>query len=180
VGSQVAHAAVYRIVAPSADERQHLLAESGHAYLHYVPLGMALLTVLTMLALFSEVRAAGLGSVSSAPRFWSFAAVAPATFACQEILERMAHDGTVPWGAPLQATFALGLALQVPFAVAAYVAARLLLRAARAVGRLVVGQRHAVSRGSAAVTWLVRTALRPGSALCCAGLGPRAPPLLAR
>jgi hypothetical protein len=176
-GSQLAHSAVYRIVAPDAHERQHLLAESGHAYLHYAPLGIALLGVLSVLALFTEARSAGLGAISSTPRFWSFAVVAPATFACQEILERTAHDGTVAWGAPLQATFLLGLALQLPFALAAYAVARLLLRVAEVVGRLLAQQR-ARSRQSPAGTWRARVALIPRPADCRPALGPRAPPVL--
>jgi hypothetical protein len=41
-----------------------------------------------------------------------------------------------------QPTFRVGLALQLPFAVAAYLAARLLLRAGRAIGEAVARRRH--------------------------------------
>jgi hypothetical protein len=176
VGSQVAHSLVYRIVAPSADQRAHLLAETGHAYLRLAPLGLALATVLVGLALVSEARSAGSGLASSRPRLWLFAAVAPATFACQEIFERLLHDGTFPWGAPLERTFLLGLVLQLPFAVAAYALARLLVGAARAVGRILGAGLPASLR--------LPEAVRPVAALWCPrpggtrpGVGPRAPPV---
>ncbi len=66
---------------------------------------------------------------------WAFGLVPPAGFALQELLELSLHTGTFGWRAILAPTFLPGLLLQLPFGLAAYVAARLLLRAAEHVGR---------------------------------------------
>jgi hypothetical protein len=62
--------------------------------------------------------------------------LAPAIFAFQEHFERLMHDGVFPWDAAAQPTFLVGLLLQLPFAVAGYLLARLLLRVVRSLGRL--------------------------------------------
>jgi len=56
-------------------------------------------------------------------------------FSVQEHLERVIHLGEIPTAAAIEPTFLLGLALQLPFALAAFALARLLLRAADHVGR---------------------------------------------
>jgi hypothetical protein len=133
-GSQVAHLLTYRLVAPNADQRAHLLADTGHAYMAHLPLGLALCTVVVLFALVGT-RGARPGQASGLAA-WHFALIAPLVFCCQEHFERLLHDGSFPFDAVLQRTFLVGLALQLPFALAAYVLARLLLRAARAVTAL--------------------------------------------
>src|SRR5256885_537897 len=59
----------------------------------------------------------------------------PVGFALQELLELSLHTGTFGWRASLAPTSLPGLLLQLPFALAAYVAARVLLRTAEHVGR---------------------------------------------
>ena len=59
----------------------------------------------------------------------------PIAFVVQEIAERLIHTGHVPWTLPLQPAFLFGLALQLPFALAALLVAWVLDSAARAVGR---------------------------------------------
>ena len=66
---------------------------------------------------------------------WAFALVPPVGFVLQELLELSLHTGTFGWQAVLAPTFLPGLLLQLPFALAAYVAARVLLRTAEHVGR---------------------------------------------
>jgi hypothetical protein len=41
VGSQLAHALAYRLMTPSDAERAHELAATGHAYLSYAPVVLA-------------------------------------------------------------------------------------------------------------------------------------------
>lgn len=146
VGSQLAHAAAYRLATPDDHERAHELAATGHGYLAYAPTALAVLALLVVVALAHEVtylrKATGRRLRLSAR---TFALVAPALFVVQEHLERLLHDGTVPWNAGLELTFLAGLLLQLPFALAAYGAARLLLRAARAAVRL-LERRRAVAR----------------------------------
>jgi hypothetical protein len=59
----------------------------------------------------------------------------------QEVIELSLHTGTLGWHAVLAPTFLPGLALQLPFALAAYLVARALLRAANALGRALAGPR---------------------------------------
>jgi hypothetical protein len=74
----------------------------------------------------------GVGGVET--RLWRFAALPLLAFALQEHLEALFTQGTIV-GVPLEPTFMLGLALQLPFAAVAYLVARLLLRTAERVGR---------------------------------------------
>lgn len=141
-GSQVAHALAYRAVDPDPAERAHALSASGHAYLSYLPLLLAVGTVLVLLALASEIRhiVAAPGRQGLRPGAWSFAGLAPAIFVFQEHFERLVHTGGFPWDAALAPSFVVGLALQLPLALAAYLLARFLLRAARSLGRLLAGR----------------------------------------
>jgi hypothetical protein len=77
--------------------------------------------VLTLPAALLAVSA----SRGGAPRPASFALLGTATYVALEHLERLSQDG-LPWllGSPV---FLLGLALQVPFALAAWWVARALL-----------------------------------------------------
>jgi hypothetical protein len=59
----------------------------------------------------------------------------PLAFVFQEVLERSVHTGTLFWQAVEAPTFLPGLLLQLPFALAAYLVARLLLRVAERAGR---------------------------------------------
>lgn len=173
-GSQAAHYCSYRLVAPDAHQREHLLAETGHAYLRLAPLALALVSVVVALAFLTEAWSARTTAGNSRPRLWAFALVAPATFACQEVFERLLHDGTFPWSAPLESTFVLGLALQLPFALAAWLLARLLLHAARALGRLLAA--HAPVRPRAGASWAIHTVSIPRPAACGLAHAPRGPP----
>ena len=68
---------------------------------------------------------------------WGFALMPLLCFTLQEFLERWLAGAPFPWWMVLQPTFRIGLALQLPFAVLAFLAARLLLRAADSAGRRV-------------------------------------------
>jgi hypothetical protein len=137
VGTQVAHVLDYWLVAPDHHEREELLRSTGHGYTGHVPLaiGLALASVLVLLVRGARRADAHRG-------LWAFALVAPVVFATQEHAERFVHDGRFPWSASLDRTFALGLVLQLPFALAAYALARLLVTAARAVGRVLGALPH--------------------------------------
>lgn len=64
---------------------------------------------------------------------WMFALVPLMLFVVQEHVEYWVGHGGLTGSPATQSVFLLGLALQAPFAVAAYVAARLLMRLARAI-----------------------------------------------
>ena len=113
-GTLAAHVVAYGLLgAPS---------EGVHGYLAHVP------QVLTILALPALLAAAVAGRAAS-PRAWPFAAAALSAFAVQEHLERLAHTGELPLLLD-RPVFWLGMALQVPFALAAWLVARWFLRAA--------------------------------------------------
>jgi hypothetical protein len=95
-------------------------SEGIHAYLEHAPQLLAVLVSVALAALVFETR----GATRPA---WPFAAFALAVFATQEHAERLVHTGDLPWLAT-RPVFLLGLALQVPFALAAWLTARSLLR----------------------------------------------------
>jgi hypothetical protein len=125
-GSLIAHQLAYLAVAGAHADA--LLADTGHGYLDQLPTGAVLALVCLLLGLglaaVDRVRErAGRGIPA-----WLIALVPLLGFALQEHVERLAHSGQVPWGAALDATFLVGLALQLPFAALAFVIARALLR----------------------------------------------------
>ena len=174
-GSQGAHVLTYRLVAPNADQRAHLLADTGHAYMAYLPLGLALCTVVVSWPSSGRHAAPGPDRASGLAA-WHFALIAPLLFCCQEHFERLLHDGSFPTDAVLQRTFVLGLALQAPFAIGAYVLARILLRAARAVGRL-LGSPPRPCRVVPIIRALRASVDAPRVPALALGFGTRGPPL---
>ena len=133
-GSQAAHAIAYRLVFPQSTLRLHVLASTGHGYLARLPLVLALAGAAGLVGLAAAAADAARGRrVRDLPAA-AFAILPPLAFALQELLELSLHTGTFGWRAVLAPTFLPGLALQLPFALVAYVAARLLLRAAVRLG----------------------------------------------
>lgn len=179
-GSQVAHVLAYRWVYPSSHVRLHALLETGHSYMDQLPLVFGVGAAIAVVSLIAAVLDAARGRSLHRLPAWAFALLPMLTFVVQEILERSLHTGTFVWQAVESPTFLPGLALQVPFAVVAFVIARLLLRTARAVGRLIRGARPSATRRAPDLLRLpivVRLARPAPLAALSAG---RAPPLLAR
>jgi hypothetical protein len=177
-GSQAAHALAYVLAAPAGSERAELLRQTGHGYLSYAPFLLALGTVAVLLALVSEARLGAARRPSGRLRLWPFAAFAPLLFICQEHAERLAHDGSFPWSAALEPSFGVGLLLQAPLALLAYLAARLLLHAARALG-LRLGRPEA-SVPPYSPPWTPAPALPRRRPALASGCGTRGPPLRLR
>jgi hypothetical protein len=176
VGSQVGHAVAYRLVTPDAAERAHELAESGHGYLAYLPLALAVCTAIVVLVLTVELgHAASDGRVAKPSRF-PFAVLAPAIFVFQEHFERLLHDGSFPWGAALDRTFIAGLLLQLPVAAIAYVLARLLLRVVRSLGRF-LGRPSPARLPVPELARPVARVVSPRVPVLALGYGSRGPPL---
>lgn len=82
-----------------------------HEYLGHAPQVVGLLTTIALVCLAFQER-----SLQPRPAGW-VAPLAPVAFVSQEHLERLAHTGQLPW---LLTTpcFLVGLALQVPVAIA--------------------------------------------------------------
>ena len=93
--------------------------EPLHAYLEHAPQVLLLLTV-------AAVILAALGAVRERATLRAFPLVGLTTFVLQEHLERLVHGGGLPVLLTSPA-FVVGLALQVPVALAAWALARWLL-----------------------------------------------------
>ena len=132
-GIEAAHALAYRLVYPQVHAR--VLLATGHAYLAWLPLLLGLSGALALVALVAAGIDAAHGRSPRDLPAWAFAIVPPAAFVLQEVLELSLHLGTFGWRAVLAPTFLPGLGLQLPLALLAYVAARLLLRTAERLGR---------------------------------------------
>jgi hypothetical protein len=130
-GTQVAHGLAYELVYPQAQTR---LLQTGHGYLGWLPLVFGVTGALALVGLGSAVADAARARHARELPAGAFALLPPLAFALQELLELSLHTGTFGWRAFLAPTFLPGLALQLPFALLAYLLARLLLRAAARVG----------------------------------------------
>jgi hypothetical protein len=134
-GSQAAHVLAYRWVYPSTDVRLHALFVTGHGYLDRLPFVLAAGAAVALVALaFAAADAARGRHVERLPA-GAFALLPPVAFVIQEVLERSVHSGTFVWQAVEAPTFLPGLLFQLPFALIAYLVARLLLGAAERAGR---------------------------------------------
>jgi hypothetical protein len=180
-GTQLAHAIAYRLAVPEANERAHELSATGHGYMAYLPLALAIGAVLVTYAFVSEVLRLTRSTkrIAMGPQAWHFAIVAPALFACQEHFERLFHGGAFPGDTALDASFIVGLLLQLPFALAAYGLSRLLLQAARTFGDRLARRRHR-RLSSAKTNWPSEGFITPRLAALALGYGSRGPPLASR
>jgi hypothetical protein len=141
--------------------------------------GSELLPLTGALALASVV--AGVAGRAARPggrmmRALPFALLAPAGFLALETMESLLHAGTLP---ALSATLVAGLALQAPFAAAAYRIARALLRLGDRAGRLLAELRPAPFRLALAAPPRELLARRPSASRrphARSGLAPPAPP----
>lgn len=138
-GTEVAHALAYRIVYPVAAVRWQVLAETGHGYLGLAPIAFGVGGAVVLAGVVSTavdtVRRRELRPLPA----WAFGLLPILGFTVQELVERLLTANALPWWMFEQPTFRVGLALQLPFALLAYVAARFLLRVGRAIGRIVGG-----------------------------------------
>ena len=179
-GSQVAHVLAYRWVYPSSQIRLQELLSTGHGYMDRLPLGFGIAGAVVSISLLVAVADAARGRCLRALPAWAFALLPPTAFLVQEILERSLHTGTFVWQAVESPMFVSGLVLQLPFAAVAYLIARLLLRTASVVARLI--RRRSVLRPQRdparallpVAVWLPRLAPLAGAA------PGRGPPLLVR
>jgi len=172
LGTQAAHALAYELVYPKTHLR--MLLATGHGYLTYLPLALALAGAVALVALCVAAVDAARGSPARKLPAWAFALLPPAMFAAQEVLELSLRTGTLGWRALLAPTFLPGLALQLPVALAAYIAARLLLRTAERVGSA-LARPHATRLAPPLVVSPAAATLRSGAVV--AGCSSRGPPI---
>jgi hypothetical protein len=174
-GSMSAHESSYWLVAPDHGDRSRLLAATGHGYFQYLPLIVGVMGSLFLAGVVRRVVASrGSGDVPA----WPFFLLPLVGFTLQEHLERLLHTGVFPLAAVLEPTFLVGLALQVPFALAAYVCARLLLNVVDRLRGVLSSAAPPVRRAPARVRPARAAMGQPRISGLALGYGERGPPLL--
>ena len=151
-GCLAAHSLAYHLVAAR---------EERHGYLAFAPLFLGLLGALALVGLFRRGRAVSPLACALLP---------PLAFVVQEHVERLELVVTEP-------AFAVGLVLQLPFALAALVAARAFVGVADLVLQALAGRRPVARRRSTPAFVPASDLLRPP--LLTGPSSPRAPPTVA-
>jgi hypothetical protein len=174
-GWVTAHVLSYVLVVPDAAERRQVLMQSGHGYFHTADLLILCLTI--ALASLAVCVVGGTSRRVNAPSPRALALLPPVGFVVQEHVERIAHNGAFPVHLVTEPRFLAGLLLQLPFALAALLCARLLVTVARGLARRLGGTGRP-KLVSLEVSWppMVKRR-RPRLSVLALGRGERAPPL---
>jgi hypothetical protein len=174
-----AHCLAYWLVSPG-EQSMGMHSEHGHAWLGYTP-ALALWGLAVVLAGVVLCVGAGLsGHRPSSPPLRLFAILPAVGFVVQEHGERLIGSGSIPADLVLEPTFLLGLALQLPFALAALLLTRALYAISFGLGRVMAGTTPAI--GLPLRNGPPLPPLRPTSAtlvspsVLALGHGQRAPP----
>lgn len=177
-----AHCLAYWLVSPGAERHMGMHAEHGHAWLGYTPAlaiwGLALVVAGVVLCVGEGLR----GRRPSRPPVRLFALLPPIAFVVQEHVERLLASGSVPHDLIFEPTFLVGLALQLPFAVAALLLTRALYSLGVSFGRLLATRftlGRAVRHGPPALVQLPASPTLVAPSLLALGHGQRAPPATA-
>jgi hypothetical protein len=175
-GSQLAHMLAYRLVYPEAQVRVRELLATGHGYMTYAPLLFGMSTALELVAFGSLVveRVRRRQHTPMSP--WVFALLPPLGFALQEFLERWLAGSPFPWWMALQPTFRIGLLLQLPFALLAFLTARLLLRVADGVASALRGRAELPAPAGVLRQWSALVVWPPRMSVLADGHAGRGPP----
>jgi hypothetical protein len=175
-GLLAAHSLGYWLAIPDAHARADALARSGHGYFGYVPFALVVCATVLLAALVLQAVAGFKGERRRPATSPLIVMLSPLAFVVQELLERLVHTGHFPLTTVFQPAFLFGLALQMPFALAALLITRALDSAARAVGRALAARPHQIFPAFVPVP--VRVAAAPRPAGLARGYGERAPPYL--
>ncbi len=143
-GLEAAHALANATLGPP-DDAIEVFASPG-AGSEFVPFIAALALGLVLIGLGGRVarRLSGRSGSVALP----FACVGPIGFVLLELVEDLLHAGSLSAEFLLQPAFALGLVLQLPFALAGYFVARALLRLSDGVRSLIMRRRRLRRRAS--------------------------------
>jgi hypothetical protein len=177
-----AHCLAYWLVSPGGERDMGMHAADGHAYLGYTRAvalwGLALLLAGLVVCVWAGMR----GGRLTAPPVRLFVLLPPLGFTLQEHIERLIGTGGLPPDLVLEPTFITGLALQLPFAVAALLVAHTLSAIGFGAGGALCHQlafpRRIVGAATPRLQFPAR-ALGAASAVVAPGHGPRAPPAAA-
>jgi hypothetical protein len=177
-----AHCLSYWLVAPGAEGHMGLHAEHGHAWLGYTPALAIWALTLVVAGLVLCVGEGLRGRRPSGPGLRVVALLPAAGFVVQEHVERLIGTGSIPADLVAEPTFLLGLALQLPFAVAALLVTRTLYALGFGLGR---GLADTLAIGRPLRRRLPSLRRRPASVMLVSpsalalGHGQRAPPAMA-
>jgi hypothetical protein len=179
IGTLAGHSAGYRVAVPDAHERAYVLASSGHGYLEYAPLVIAICVAAAALGFIATVLAAvgGRDRVAGTRRLALIAALAPVAFVLQEVIERYAHDGRMHWELLVSTPFLVGLATQLPFALLAAAIGFALAITAQRIAAVVVARARR-PRQVARIFLLWPPLDLPRRPVLARGYAGRGPPLL--
>jgi|SRR5215211_1074629 len=174
-----AHSLAYWLVSPGGTGHMALHTVSGHGYLGYAPAlavwGLALVLAGLVLSVGDGVR----GRRPSPPPLRVLVLLPSVGFAVQEHLERLIGTGSIAHDLVPEPAFLVGLALQLPFAVAALLVAHALTALGfgigRALARLLILPRQVPALPPLPLRSPASAALVTPSVLAL-GHGPRAPP----
>jgi hypothetical protein len=133
LGSEAAHAVDYWLIEQDPGQRAALLAETGHGYVELLPAAIATCWAVVLLALLGWALEGRRGRRAPVLPFAPFALLPPIAFAGRELIERATYGELQP-SLFLEPVLLVGLAVQIPFAVIAFLAGRALLHAAATLG----------------------------------------------
>jgi hypothetical protein len=173
-GLLAGHVLGFRLAFADPHARADALAHSGHSYFAYVPLALAVSLGALLVGLALRTAAGFRGEPRRAATSPLIVLLPPLAFVAQEMAERVLHSGHVPLTMAIEPAFLFGLALQLPFALAALLLAWALDSAARALGEALAAQPRLVF--PLFVPRPVRVAATPRAVGLARGYGERAPP----
>ena len=180
-GSQLAHWLGYALATPDAAARADTLAATGHSYLAALPvlvaISVGLVAAVLLLVAFDSLR----GRAQLRLQRWPFAVVPFAGFLVQELVERGAAGSAVSLAIALEKPVLIGLLLQLPFALGAFLVGYLLTRVAERLGRVLAPAGPVATSTRPRGVWPAERRLPPSSLAlrAAAARGPPALPLLA-
>lgn len=162
----------------------HHHADGGHTYFGSTPvLIAALVTVLAAGVVLCVGEGLRGGTARPGPPVVLFALLPPLGFVVQEHVEELVRSGSITGDLVMEPTFLTGLALQLPFAVAALLLCRGLYALGYGVGRFLASRLAVATRVHNLAPLVHRrptsVTLIPPSVLAL-GHGSRAPPAPAR
>jgi hypothetical protein len=181
-GSQVAHVFAYRLVYPQAQVRVRDLLATGHGYmlgrLGFLPLVLGVVLGLELVALGWTVAGAVRERWARPVPAWAFALLPLVGFTVQEFAERWFETGSFPWWAVEQPTFRVGLLLQLPFGLLAFLVAWLLQRVAERVAYVLRPSVALPRLGALPVRRSFVSAWLPRTSVLADGHAGRGPPVI--
>jgi hypothetical protein len=180
-GWLIAHSLAYRLVASVGEGDGALVEHSGHGQLAFSPYVMAVSVAVLVLALSGAVVAGVARRARAGVPLAPFVLLPLVDFACHAGLEWLQHGGGVSFAAALEPVFGLGLALQLPLALAALLLVRAALAWAEGLGRGLTPRwcpRPRASAAPAPLRRLVASEHRPILPALASGCSERGPPLL--